>query len=445
MRVEQLLLALLADVGHEQVPLVAVALVGGEGPRRRPRPAVVLPAVEAAGHRDHVPVARAPPASWRRRPSARRRRSRRRPAPTCPAAVPPPGTRAGRGAGARRRRWRPARTRRAPARRGTAAWPRRASASPVSTSLMRRLGLAEQLSRVGIAPTSGVVVRPTPSGRGPHTRKTLPGRSTFPPGRRAGPPGTSGPPRHAGHGRFRARHGHGRGRGAPPAADGPELRRPSPRRRPGRRPCWTTPSAPHRRQHPGHGLAGARRSASRPPPTGPTPPPRSGARRSRRWPGLSRAPGGGAVAGVAGRAYVRRYGETGQGRPRPRAAAGPAPARRREPAPGAGRRRGPCPYWFGDAAFATMGLLLEATAAGLGACFLGNFRGEGPLLAALGVPPGWRLFGAVLLGHPEGPDPPLPLARPPRARPVGPDPPGPVGGGGLTEGSRSPGRRRAGE
>ncbi|MGH9088306.1 MAG: nitroreductase family protein, partial [Acidimicrobiales bacterium] len=66
----------------------------------------------------------------------------------------------------------------------------------------------------------------------------------------------------------------------------------------------------------------------------------------------------------------------------------------------------PVPYWFGDAAFATMTLLLGATDEGLGACFLGSFRGEGPLLAALGVPEGWRLFGAVLIGHPDGADRP---------------------------------------
>jgi len=62
------------------------------------------------------------------------------------------------------------------------------------------------------------------------------------------------------------------------------------------------------------------------------------------------------------------------------------------------------PYWFGDAAFAVMTTLLAATDAGLGACFLGNFRGEEALLGALSVPPTWRLFGAVLLGYPDGAD-----------------------------------------
>jgi nitroreductase len=59
----------------------------------------------------------------------------------------------------------------------------------------------------------------------------------------------------------------------------------------------------------------------------------------------------------------------------------------------------PVPYWFADAAFATMTLLLGAVDAGLGGCFLGNFRGEEQLLADLGVPDGWRLFGSVLLGR----------------------------------------------
>lgn len=117
-------------------------------------------------------------------------------------------------------------------------------------------------------------------------------------------------------------------------------------------------------------------------------------RRSRRWPGLSRAPVV-ALSLVSPHEYVRRYDE-------PDKAGG-----------GGGAATWPVPYWFGDAAFATMSLLLQATAEGLGACFLGNFRGEGPLLAALGVPNEWRLFGAVLLGRAGGPDPRSPsLDRP---------------------------------
>jgi nitroreductase len=64
----------------------------------------------------------------------------------------------------------------------------------------------------------------------------------------------------------------------------------------------------------------------------------------------------------------------------------------------------PIPYWTGDAAFAVMTVLLAAVDAGLGACVLGNFRGEDALAALLGVPDTWRLFGAVALGHPDGQD-----------------------------------------
>jgi nitroreductase len=64
----------------------------------------------------------------------------------------------------------------------------------------------------------------------------------------------------------------------------------------------------------------------------------------------------------------------------------------------------PVPYWFGDAAFGVMAVLLAAVDAGLGACLLGNFRGEAVLAARLQVPDGWHLFGAVLLGRPDGQD-----------------------------------------
>ena len=57
LRVEQLELALLADLGHEEVALVSVALVGREGLRGAPRAALVLPAVEPADKRHHVGVA----------------------------------------------------------------------------------------------------------------------------------------------------------------------------------------------------------------------------------------------------------------------------------------------------------------------------------------------------------------------------------------------------
>ena len=64
----------------------------------------------------------------------------------------------------------------------------------------------------------------------------------------------------------------------------------------------------------------------------------------------------------------------------------------------------PIPYWYGDAAFAVMSVLLSAADQGLGACVLGNFRGEEQLAARLAVPAEWRLFCAVLLGRPDGDD-----------------------------------------
>lgn len=63
------------------------------------------------------------------------------------------------------------------------------------------------------------------------------------------------------------------------------------------------------------------------------------------------------------------------------------------------------PFWFVDAAYAVMTLLLRATGEGIGAAFLGNFRGEPDLRRALGVPDGYRWLGAVLLGEAAVPDP----------------------------------------
>jgi nitroreductase len=127
-------------------------------------------------------------------------------------------------------------------------------------------------------------------------------------------------------------------------------------------------------------------------------------RRSRRWPGLSNAPVV-ALSLASPATYVLRYGETDKAS----SGLGPAPdgsAVGGEPGGPGGESAWPVPYWFGDAAFATMALLLRATAETLGACFLGNFRGEDRLLPVLGVPSDWRLFGAVLLGRPAGADPP---------------------------------------
>jgi nitroreductase len=72
------------------------------------------------------------------------------------------------------------------------------------------------------------------------------------------------------------------------------------------------------------------------------------------------------------------------------------------------------PFWFVDAAFATMSLLLAATDRGIGAAFLGNFRGEDRLHSVLGVPERLRWLGAVLLGEAVEPDPPSTSSARPR-------------------------------
>lgn len=115
-------------------------------------------------------------------------------------------------------------------------------------------------------------------------------------------------------------------------------------------------------------------------------------RSSRRFAGLSRAPVV-ALSMCAPPAYLQRYGEPDK----VESGLGPPPS-------GGGEAAWPVPYWFGDAAFSTMLVLLGVTQAGLAGAFQGNFRGEEALLSSLGVPSGWRLFGTVLIGHPDGHD-----------------------------------------
>ena len=125
---------------------------------------------------------------------------------------------------------------------------------------------------------------------------------------------------------------------------------------------------------------------------------------SARAEGLRRAPVV-LLAYASAEAYVARYAEADKA-----GAAGAAPGTGGRPQDGAspdlGRRADewPVPYWIGDAAFAVMTVLLCAVDAGLGACVLGNFRGEADLARALGVPEEWRLFCAVPLGFPDGND-----------------------------------------
>ncbi len=116
---------------------------------------------------------------------------------------------------------------------------------------------------------------------------------------------------------------------------------------------------------------------------------------SRRFPGLSRAP-----------VVVLPFADPDAYR-----------ARYREPdkAGGEGREvEWVVPYWFVDTGFSVMTLLLGAAEMGLGAAFLGNFRGEDALHAALGVPDRYRWLGAVLLGEAAEPDPPSSSAGRPR-------------------------------
>lgn len=120
-------------------------------------------------------------------------------------------------------------------------------------------------------------------------------------------------------------------------------------------------------------------------------------RASFRWPGLVAAPVL-VVCLVRPDAWVERYAEPDKA------------------ATGLGRGAGawPVPYWWVDAGMAVELLLLGAVDAGLGACFFGLFDHEAAVLAALGVPEGWRAVGTVALGHPA-PDAPGRSATRPRA------------------------------
>ncbi len=121
-----------------------------------------------------------------------------------------------------------------------------------------------------------------------------------------------------------------------------------------------------------------------------------------RWPGLLVAPVI-ALPFADPDAYVERYGEPDK-----------APT-----GLGASVEAWPTPYWTVDASMAVMTLLLGAEEVGLGALLFGVFRGEAELRAALGVPPGLQLLGAVALGWPApsnaAPTPPgRSVARPRR-------------------------------
>ena len=74
----------------------------------------------------------------------------------------------------------------------------------------------------------------------------------------------------------------------------------------------------------------------------------------------------------------------------------------------------PAPYWDIDTGFGVLMILLTATGLGLGALFFGIFQGAEALMTSLGVPRGYRLIGAIALGHPipgERSLPELPTGR----------------------------------
>lgn len=71
----------------------------------------------------------------------------------------------------------------------------------------------------------------------------------------------------------------------------------------------------------------------------------------------------------------------------------------------------PVPYWWVDAGFAVMAMLLAAVEEGLGALFMGLFRGEEGVREAFGVPRHLGPAGALLLGWPAPDRPSASLGR----------------------------------
>lgn len=115
------------------------------------------------------------------------------------------------------------------------------------------------------------------------------------------------------------------------------------------------------------------------------------------WPGLLQAPAL-VLPAADSRRYLARYREADK-------ASGAAG--------GLGRstQAWPVPYWLIDGAFVVQNLLLAATERGLGALFFGLFNGEAGVRAALEVPEGVELLGAVALGRPAPDRPSGSLAR----------------------------------
>lgn len=101
------------------------------------------------------------------------------------------------------------------------------------------------------------------------------------------------------------------------------------------------------------------------------------------WPGLLVAPVL-VVVLVDPAAYVARYAEADKART----------------GLGEGPEAWTVPYWWVDGGAVVQNLLLAVVDEGLGACLFGLFAHEAAVLAAHGVPAGWRAVGTVALGHP---------------------------------------------
>lgn len=106
-------------------------------------------------------------------------------------------------------------------------------------------------------------------------------------------------------------------------------------------------------------------------------------------PGLLRAPVL-VIPVVSAGAYVARYSETDK----------------QSSGLGEGAEHWSVPYWFTDAAFAAMLVLLGVVDEGLGALFFGVFEHEQAVRAALAIPDDRRLLGAIAIGHPDPHDTP---------------------------------------
>lgn len=114
-----------------------------------------------------------------------------------------------------------------------------------------------------------------------------------------------------------------------------------------------------------------------------------------RWQGLLRAPAL-VVPYVRPAAYANRYGEPDKG----------------GTGLGAGIDAWPVPYWWVDGGAVVQNLLLLATAAGLGACFFGQFDHEPAVRDAFGVPDDQRALGTIALGWPAPDEPGRSTGRP---------------------------------